>query len=152
LKLTRPKRIALELLGPPIAGGLVVGLIAAVAAILNGVEFGFRAGWLLDCISGMFVVVVGSFMVSGIQSLVFTAIMEWRFSRGLGPHRWQTVVLASALGFASGAVIVPVLDGHPVEHLDTIATLGVLGLVVGFAIGLLIKIGSRIPTRGSDSM
>ena len=59
------------------------------------------------------------------------------------------VVLPTTLGFLSGAVVIPALERHRMEAIKGRLFVGDVGLVVGFIIGLLIKLISPRPVSAA---
>ena len=148
MKLTRPWRIVLEIFAPPPFGVLAFLIYGTAANVLeNGVQ---RILWKpsVDDLRSLAGMLVFSYVFAGFQSLVFAAIMEWRFSRGLSPRSWRTVMLSSALGFVSG-VLAGLVAQRPADLAGTIAFFGGVGLFAGFTIGCMIKLGSRSEARAS---
>jgi hypothetical protein len=139
MKLTRGKRIALELLGPPAIGaGLIIAVFGGASlwdALMKGLT------WDLLQQIGMLSLTIfcAAYLVVGIQSIIYAIILEWRFKRGLVPCSWQLVRLSSLLGFGSGAVLSLAHFGQPAKIGPTLLFAGGLGLIVGFLMGLLIK-------------
>jgi hypothetical protein len=120
MKLTRGKRIALEFLGPPLLGG-VAATLWAWGLELHHSLYRYESIWeavgqlrtipVLWLLYGMF-----AFPMIGGQAACYTAIMEWRFKRGLDPRGWWAVALASTLGYLSG---LPLAIGYGFERKDT---------------------------------
>ena len=153
MKFTRGKRIALELLGPPFVGTLIALALGSAKAIRESVLSGQWTGWDFRIIQGFVLGFIFSlpfaYIFAGVQSIVYTLIMEWRFALGLDPRNWRSVGLSTALGFASGAVI---CMGFGPAYSDTRALwlyFGGIGLAVGFVLGLLIKSWSVQPAASS---
>jgi hypothetical protein len=141
MKLTRPKRIALELLGPPLLGTIFLLGISQAIAVWYAVQHRLPPpGWGSISIQTMGGVLIGAYLYAGIPSIIYTWIMEWRFNRGLNPVSWGTVLWSSFLGFLSGAGIVVAFDGYGWH--GPVAFFGGTGCTVGFSLGLLIKVGS----------
>lgn len=139
MKLTRGKRIALELLGPTVISSSIILLIISVNLL---VEQGCSSVAFHQMGQYAFVVPLGALMWSGLQSIVCALFLEWRFTRGLNPGSVQTVKLCTLLGFLSATLIVIALGAPVSETVYFWAVLGALGLLVGFILGLLIKFGS----------
>ncbi len=137
---TRGKRIALEVLGPPLLGGAAATLWAWGMMVYrnphNFETFGAMAAQLSALPWLWLLYGVMAFPMSGIQTILYAAIMEWRFSRGLDPHSWRSVALSTVLGYASGAVIA---FGYGYERKETWYFFNSLGLAVGFVLGWLIR-------------
>ena len=100
MKLTRRKRIALELLGPPLLGGTVATLWAWCSLMylsLYRYESPREVAGQIGMIQAMWLLYgVFAFPMIGIQTACYTAFMEWRFSRGLSPSSWRAVTLSVA--------------------------------------------------------
>lgn len=140
MKLTRGKRIALELLGPPFIGAALMISFATVNMLWEASASDSYHDKFRDWPTFMVVVFGFAYVFVGAQSIIYTAIMEWRFKRGLDPRSWRMVGLSSTLGFASGgAVVIVAIFGDPQFMLTGLAIWGGTGLLVGFLMGLLIK-------------
>ena len=143
MPLTHRKRIALELFGPAIIGASPFIVAAAGLSLWKTItsnqswEFPFK---VLQA-AGAFLLY--AYLVVGIQSILFTAIMEWRFTFGLNPQSWQSVTLSALLGFASGSIIALAFGSSASERNSQLLVWGGIGLAVGFTCGLLIKILSK---------
>lgn len=132
MRFTRNKRIALEILSPPAlgAGWWVLATMPHVTWTAEGLVGHF----------GLVVVVTGyAYWFAGIPSLVYAAIMEWRFARGLDPRGWRSVGLSAVLGFISGGGIMVCLGWRRLWDPVPWLIFGGGGAVVGFILGLLIK-------------
>ena len=133
----RPARITLEVLGPPLLGATILQIVAAAA--VREVEA-----------LKLFPLFVGfGYFVAGIPSVLFAAIMELAFCRGLRPDGVPAVVLAAVLGAASGLAIEMVLAGA-VTVRSSAAFFIAFGCVIGGMIGLLIRARSRRPPEGTS--
>jgi len=80
-----------------------------------------------------------AYALTGLQSVVYAMVLEWRFMRGFDPCSWRSVGLSSLLGLASG---LPIAIGYGRDRSDLFAIWLFwpgLGLLVGFLMGLLIK-------------
>jgi hypothetical protein len=134
MTLTREKRIALELLGPPVLGGSMAAAWAVVDLARNAnvaVTNALVAGPALLLLYLAFAI-----PMIGIQAGGYALVMEWRFARGLDPRGWRMVGLSTALGFASGAVVAL---AYGMDRKDTWYLFNSIGPTVGFVLGLLIK-------------
>jgi hypothetical protein len=140
MNFTRGKRIALEVLGPPLLGGAAATLWAwgmMVYRNLYTIEtFGAMAAQLSALPSLWLLYGVFAFPMMGVQAILYAAIMEWCFSRGLDPRSWRSVALSTGLGFASSAVIG---FGYGYERKETWYFFNGFGLAVGFVLGWLIR-------------
>lgn len=134
--MTRGKRIALELLGPPFLGTVVLYAGSGVYAIVRWVQSGNPPGWNPAIFGAILGVLVFAYPIAGIPSIVYTLAMEWRFARGLKPDTWRTVRYSAVLGFLSGAAIGGVFRGN----LSVYLAMSGIGTVVGFVLGFLIKV------------
>lgn len=144
MKFTRRKRIALELLGPPAIGAVLIITVFAGLAAREVIEKGEALQRFKQVGQVALMAVMGAYLMAGVQSGLYALVMEWRFSRGLDPRSGKTVGLSSVLGFLAGAVIALAM-GWRNELLNPALWLlhGGLGLVVGAAMGLLIRLLSR---------
>jgi hypothetical protein len=143
MKLTRGKRIALELIGPPILG-VIVSLVMTEGHALWAFAQGDRR-WLHE--GGLFkdiwLILLIAYVFAGLQSIVYTLVMEWLFSTGLDPRSWRSVVWSTALGFLSGAAIVAAYGWGRTDLFESWLSFGGIGTAVGCGMGLLIKRLSR---------
>ncbi|MBI2496663.1 MAG: hypothetical protein HYV75_01610 [Opitutae bacterium] len=136
--MTRGKRIALEILGPPALGaGLWYATITATTAWSVWVDDRPQA-WNWQIAQRMGVVLLFAYIFAGLPSLLYAAIMEWRFTRGLNPGSWRAVAWSSGLGLASGLMIIGVASTGRAES-TAYAMFGGLVLAVGFLLGWFIK-------------
>lgn len=147
--MTRKQRIALEILGPPLLGGTLAAVYAWGFFIYKSIqqEQLLAVGPnLIGVIPGLILFYAAfAFPASGVQALLYAAIMEWCFSRGLDPRSWRSVALSTLLGFASGAVLAV---GYGFERKGTWYGFNGLGLAVGLTLGLLIWRFSRPAIEG----
>ena len=155
MKLTRRKRIAFELLGPPFAGALIA---SAFELIKEASQSGFSAGpvgWnfrIQGSVLQFVMFLPFAYLFAGVQSIVYTLVMEWRFARGLDPCSWRSVGLSTLLGFASGAAI---CLGYGFRRSDVISLwmfFGGTGFAVGLVLGLLIKRWSAQTEAGDQDL
>jgi hypothetical protein len=140
--MTRRSRITLELVGPPLLGA---GLVTAWAVIqmLTDATTTTAAGWAnqLGMLPMAFVMyTVFAIPCIGLQTLAYTAIMEWRFARGLDPRSWRAVGWSTVLGWASGAVLA---FGYGIARKDTWYFFNGMGPAVGCLLGLIIRRKSK---------
>jgi len=103
MKLTRGKRIALELLGPGLLG-------AASSGVAGAIIFAAKRGFTADSIQfGLMnlvtwpVVIPFAYVFAAVPSLAYAGIMEGCFASGLKPDSGRAVALSTGLGLASGA-------------------------------------------------
>jgi len=101
LRSTRRRRIAMELLLPP----LVATVLAALIAVLHDPREIPTIPWS-GFLGGVLAVLVVAYIVASIPSALFTIVMEVAFAKGLSPGSWAAVALAAGLGLLSGAGIV----------------------------------------------
>ncbi len=138
--MTRRKRIALELLGPPLLGAALVVLLQGGAALGEVVMKDGSWQSILPILSMVPIVVLFAYAMTMIQSILYTVVMEWRFARGLDPRSWNSVGLSSLLGFASGAAICMAYGFERSDLRFLWLFYAGIGLVVGILLGLLIKV------------
>lgn len=152
MKFTRGKRIAFELLGPAALGAGICCLVYLCAATW-GILVEKRESWnaLYELGSMMPMIFLFAYVSAGLQSILYTAIMEWRFKQGLNPRSWRMVGWSTLVGFASGGVFTLGELGNFEAVLPSLATLGGFGLVVGFLMGLLIRRWSKEPISNGDN-
>lgn len=146
MKLTRAKRISLEIIGPPILGASLWVLSTMAGEIWA--RGGEACSWenLVGMIGLLAMTTVYACVFAGIPSLLYAVIMEWRFARGFDPSSWWSVGLSTLLGSASGCLIV-LFFGWPRLMAPSMWILfGGIGTAVGFVLGLLIKVLSPKPT------
>ncbi len=86
-----------------------------------------------------------AYFAAGIPSLVFAAIMELAFSRGLRPDGLRAVALAAVLGAASGLPIQMTL-AREVKLRPSAVFFVAFGFLVGGMTGLLVRARSRPAT------
>jgi hypothetical protein len=132
----RPARITLEVLGPPLLAASILELAAVVAV---------REVAALELFP---LFLAFAYFVAGVPSLLFAAVLELAFSRGLRPDGPRAVALAAALGAASGLPIDMTLAGA-VTVRPSAAFFVAFGFLVGGMIGLLIRARSRLPADGT---
>lgn len=140
MKLTRGRRIAVGLLGPPLLGGALATLWAWGTLMYLSL-YRYESIWetvsQLRMIPAMWLLYgVFAFPMIGVQAACYTAIMEWRFSRGLSPRSWRAVALSAILGYLSG---LPIALGYGYARKETWYFFNLLGPTVGLLLGLLIK-------------
>jgi hypothetical protein len=141
---TRGKRIALELLGPPAIGAVLMIALMAGFTVVLAIEKGDTLHRLKELAQGAVFFVVFAYMFAGAQSILYACIMEWQYARGLDPCSWRAVALSSGLGLASGAAIMLVIGWRGDLHAQWLWVLyGGVGLLVGLLLGLLIRRLSR---------
>lgn len=122
-------RILLELFGPSVIGGSFMYLFAMFAS-------GTRPH-VGDIPKGLLLFVMFAVVFCGIQSVLYTIAMEWAFRRGCGRRSAQCILLSTALGVMSGAVILLFVAGQASDRLILLLYPGV-GAAVGLLIGTII--------------
>jgi hypothetical protein len=149
MNFTRRKRIALELLGPPLVGTALLATMGGIAAIYHSFATRTLPDLGLPFLQAAATVLIFSYLIAGVPSIIYTCTMEWRFSRGLPPDNWRMVRFSSLLGFLSGAAIVVSIAGLGEE--SALLFYGSIGTGVGFLLGWLIKVCSAENDRtGND--
>jgi hypothetical protein len=126
-----------------------------IAGILFYIIWGGMIGWeiLVDGLSWEWtdqnlafaaLIIPAAYAFTGLQSIGYVAVMEWRFARGLDPGSWRAVHLSAGLGCLSAMVPYAVLlfDAPGGNRVTGGFALGGLGCAVGFLLGLLIKVRS----------
>lgn len=139
MKSARRERIALELLGPPLAGGIIIGLAFIFPDLVGKSKL--RAWWehIPLGLYSMMIAVTAAYIMACIPSILYTCVMEWRFSRGLDPRSWQSIGLSTLLGLASGSAIALTYGYERADPLLFWLKFCGTGLAVGFLMGLWIK-------------
>jgi hypothetical protein len=148
MKLTRGKRIALELLGPPILGAMGTTGWALATLTLRQEDSGRDGGiggMLPNAIPLLFLYLMGAFLGSGFQAFLYAAIMEWSFARGLDPRSCRMVAQSTVLGWAAGAAVA---FGYGYARDDTWYLFNTLGPLIGLILGLAIRRWSPLPITG----
>lgn len=132
--MTRRRRIAIELLGPP----LVATVLSALVALLR--EPGAIPtipAW--EFLGGVLALLAVAYLFAGIPSVLFTVVMEVAFAKGLDPASWRTVPLAAGLGLLSGMGMV----GFDPSY-GAFDGLAILGLATGAILGWVVRAGARV--------
>lgn len=135
---TRKQRIAVEVLGPPLLGWVLIYGFFFTSALWNAIEQGHVFAWQSPTLSEIGVGLAVAYWVAGIPSVFYTLVMEWRFARGLNPRSWNSVCLSSLLGLLSGCALLFVASGREWKLEATVAC-GIAGSAVGFMLGVVIK-------------
>ncbi|HEY4245538.1 MAG TPA: DUF1731 domain-containing protein [Lacunisphaera sp.] len=138
--LTRGWRIAIEILGPAPIGALVWVVGTGVRNLWMTSENGML---VTNALMALPLAILFAYFFVGIQSLFYTAILEWSFARGLDPGSWSTVGLSTVLGLVSGVVIVAASGFSRAGVTESLISSGGVGVSVGLILGLLIKFLSK---------
>jgi len=125
----RFRRILLEIFAPPFFGMAILYPWVVWGSISSG-NLDYRNCFYI--IPWFFSFCVYAYLITGIPSLVYAALMELAFFLGLSPRSWMTVLHSGLLGWVAGyaSTLEFELDGR---------VFGTLGLVVGLVLGALIK-------------
>ncbi|MCX6956157.1 MAG: hypothetical protein NTV51_28820 [Verrucomicrobia bacterium] len=148
--LTRGKRIALEVLGPP-ALGVVVMLVPAM--VWEAAQTMARGGSMHVDVAraayGFAYWLFAAYVMMGIPSILFAAVMECAFARGLNPQSWWAVGLATGLGGGAGCGVtaIPSALSSGIMEWSAIAAFTATGIAVGFLLGALIRWASKPRAR-----
>lgn len=129
----RLRRVAIELLGPP----LVATVLLALFALLREPRAIPTIPWP-EFLGGVLAMLVFAYLVAGVPSALFTIVMEVAFAKGLDPGSWLAVTLAAGLGLLSGAGIV----GFDPSY-GAFDGMVVVGLATGTLVGVAIRAGAR---------
>lgn len=142
-------RLLAQLLLPPFLGGCLFLLPSAAA---DGITYTLsKSRWLL---TWAYVLGIG-------PSLAYAFIMDWSYRKRAPAHTWRAVWLSSLLGALAGAAIgaVAVIGMMPYSaegHLLTARVylgalyLGGMGALVGFALGVGVKVFATVWSSGND--
>lgn len=139
MNFTRGKRIALEVLGPPLLGTVVVVGVSIAISLGRGVNLGFLRQEARDYLF----VLIYAYVFGLPPSLAYMTVMEAAFARGLDPDSGRSVGLSAVLGLLSGAGIAAVLGGLRTGALELWLCFGGVGLLVGLVLGWVIRRLSR---------
>lgn len=139
MKLTCGKRIALELIGPPLLGGFVLGLVFFFPGMIQNANTDKPWELIPMALYSVLISVIAAFLIAGIPSLIYTCVMEWRFGRGLDPRSGRSIALSALLGVAAGLAITLAYGSERADALILGLTFCGTGLIVGLIMGLLIK-------------
>ncbi|MBW8782763.1 MAG: hypothetical protein JF599_12880 [Verrucomicrobia bacterium] len=137
--MNRSLRIVLEVFGPPFLG-LLPFYVMMMPDLVSDIAYGHVNS------GEHFAIICGAYMLAGIPSIIYAVVMEIAFSHILSPRSWQAVMLSAILGLVSGELIGLVmnsLDGRGDGEPHFIRTMLPLGLVVGFFMGILVKVLSK---------
>ena len=151
MHLTRRKRIAFELLGPPFIGASPFIVAIAGSSLWDTITKSRPWKFPLETLQMIGTFLLFAYAIVGLQSILFTAIMEWRFTCSLDPRSWRAVWLSSSLGLASGAVVALAYGFRRGDQIGLWLFWGGFGLAVGFTMGLLIKaLSTEKKSTGTD--
>ena len=135
----RPLRIALELLGPTFVATV---LYSSVALVISR-DLIFAKGFLMF--------LAFAYVFSAIPSVIFTALMEFAFARGLEERSWRAVALASGLGALSGMTIALTLAKGFDNQRGAFSIFPALGFTAGAIVGLAIyRFSKAQPNKRPD--
>lgn len=137
----RWRRVLLEFFGPPALGALVLWLFVMGGSVSDWFE-ARSALRPVELAQAWLILTLFAYVFAGLQSMVYTVVLEWSFSRGLDPASWLTVAWSTILGWLSGAAIVVVLGPRQADGMAWLVW-GGLGAIVGFINGALIRRLSR---------
>lgn len=134
--MTRKKRIALELLGPPVLGVVFLVGLAFVSQLFTASGVAGKSSW-----RELLFVVAYAYLFAGIPSMVFAAVMELAFSRGMKPSSWRSVALAALLGGAAGVAMGLFITGGEIsgQALRAGGIFAYVGVAAGLTLGVVIK-------------
>lgn len=137
----RPLRIALELLGPTFVATV---LYSSVALVISR-DLIFAKGFLMF--------LAFAYVFSAIPSVIFTALMEFAFARGLEGRSWRAVALASGLGALSGVAIALTLAKGFDNQRGAFSIFPALGFTAGAIVGFAIyRFSKALPNKPPESM
>ena len=127
--MNRAKRIAVEVLAPP---------TVAVAVLLV-----FECVMSRDAVflkpESVLVSLAFSFVLAGIPSVVFAAVMELAFTKGVEVRSRRALFLAAGLGFLAGVVIARVIAGGFDNQRNAFFLFPLLGALTGFIVGWMLR-------------
>jgi hypothetical protein len=146
--MTRGKRIALELIGPPFLGAVLWNVMLTAELLAKMRADGFSLETTVRALQAVGVIFLFAYLVAGLPSIGYMLVMERFFARGLNPTSWRMVWLSTLLGSFCGAVIALATNKDlPVAWLLFIGT----GMSVGFGLGLVIKtLSARKPPSETE--
>lgn len=131
--MTRTSRVFVELLVPPLLGATPFLMMAILTGTLGLIP----------------IILLVAYVMAGVPSVIFTAVLELAFWRGLDPRSWDAVLLGAGLGLASGLGIG--LIGGLRGAADKAFYFGVIGLLSGTGTALIVRWRSTAaaPTPGA---
>lgn len=136
---TRSKRIALEVLGPPLLGAFLMTGFSIAVSLGRGVNLGFL---LQDGRDYLFVLIY-AYIFGLLPSLAYMSVMEAAFAHGLYPAGGKSVGLSALLGLLCGVGMAAIFGGLRTGTLGLWLGFGGVGLLVGVVLGLVIGRLSR---------
>jgi hypothetical protein len=132
-------RVLLELFGPAILGGTLM-FFFVISNSDQPIKFR-NVFWVL------IVYMAFALIFCGIQSVVYTIVMEWAYSRGMNRRSIRSVCLSCILGALSGFAILAIPPGKPFDSLSIRLFPGI-GTIVGASIASIIYLLE--PKRSTD--
>jgi hypothetical protein len=125
-KLNRVGRLLIGLLGPAIVGSFI---IVVYVFVLDGIKNGLSIETFPILLEGFVLFLVAGFFFIGLQSLVYTTVMEF-IVRPRARPRNAYLVVSCMLGAASGLVVDVIFDDPPFFV--------IFGTIVGLLTGLIL--------------
>lgn len=144
----RWQRVLVEILGPSALGATAFWIFASVGTVADQTA-GHRDVWVGELVQAWLVMMLCGYVFAGPPSLIYAAVMEWRFAHGLDPANWRTVAWSSGLGLLSGLSIGAVMSGGRIENVALLVWC-TLGMAVGFILGWFVRWRTRISQRRSE--
>jgi hypothetical protein len=133
--MNRAKRIALEILGPPLLGASIPILWTTLAILWRSLATGKSPRFPPDLSTAAAFTFLFAFLLGGLPSILHMALMEWRFSRGLDPASWRAAIISTASGTLWGILIAASYGSFSRDY----PILLPMGTAVGFLMGFLVK-------------
>jgi hypothetical protein len=126
----RSLRIVLHCVLPPLFGGIVLTLVTF-----------FIERRLADPGTTLLVFIIYGYLVAGVPSLVYAALMERAFARGVAPGSGRAIRRSSLLGSLAGLAVVAIVWIPSRQPLNSsLALLVLAGLAMGFAVGFAVGV------------
>ena len=132
--MTRAARVSIELFAPPLLGSSPFLLMAIITGTFGMIP----------------VVLLFAYLVAIVPSMIFTALMELAFWRGLDPRSPKAVLLAGILGLAAGVAIGLVLRVPTAA--EKALLFGVIGMFVGASTAFIVWWKSAPASRESKRL
>ena len=125
-------RIGLNILAPaPLAV-----LILSAPSVIGGLMRGDASASNLAGFAGFLgLAIVYAYLLATVPSLLHAVAMEWAYRRTAKPHHWRAVGYSTVSGLLMGALI-----GGITSPTDLLPLLMLVGAVVGFILGAIIRI------------